>query len=510
MILRGGLVVDGTGTPARRADVEIENGLITAVGHLGEVSNGEIRDVGGLVVAPGFVDIHSHSDLSILGHPDGTSKILQGVTTEVVGNCGLSVVPAGSLEVATMMRPAMSYCDDPSVVWDWTSVAGYRARVAAAQTGPSIEILVGHGILRASVVGLEDRPATSNELARMCAMLDVALSEGAVGMSLGLMYPPSSYAREHELIALGNIIAKHDGLLACHLANYSGGLLQAISSVIRIAEASGSRLQISHLTAVGRENWGSVIPALLLLDEAVSRGVDVAADFYPYLAGSTNLSQLLPGWAMSGGVDALRVRLDDQAVRLRLKNHLKDCAWEDFLLVSSKSAPELDGMRIPQASAMRGVEPASLTLDLLAQCDPVIVAFGRSEDDLRAVMRHPLSVLGSDGLAIDTFGTVGGGAPHPRFFGAFPALFQKYVRDELFLTLEEAVLKCTWAAAKRVGLRNRGLITPGLRADLVVFDPEMIADNSTFADSRQVPSGIVSVFREGIPLVQDGVVLQRT
>lgn len=507
MILRGGLVVDGTGAPGIVVDVAIDDGRIVAVGDLSGRDDGDVRRVDGLVVAPGFVDIHSHSDLSILGHPAGTSKVLQGVTTEVVGNCGLSVAPVDGAETVAMLRPYMTYCEDSTVVWDWTTVAQYRDRVAAAAPALSIELLAGHNVIRGSVVGLDDRPATAAELGRMCAMLDRALSEGARGMSLGLMYPPSSYADEAELIALGEVLARHDALLASHMANYSEGLLDAVRAMIRIGEASGVRVQISHLTATGRANWGTVADALALIDDAVARGVDVAADFYPYLAGSTNLSQVLPGWAISGGWGSLRRRLADPDARERMRAHLDGKAWEDFLLVATASDPGLDGMRIPDAARRRGCPASDLVLDLLAECDPTIVAFGRSEDDLRAVITHPRSVLGSDGLAVDTFGSVGGSVPHPRFFGAFPALFQKYVREEQLVTLEEAVRKCTSAPAERVRLSDRGTIAPGLRADLVVFDPDVIADRATYESSRRVPAGIVSVIRGGREIARDGVLL---
>lgn len=509
MILRGGLVVDGTGAPGVIADVAIEDGTIVAVGDLSDRRDSDERDVSGLVVAPGFVDIHSHSDLSILGHRQGTSMVLQGVTTEVVGNCGLSVAPAASAEVVAMMRPLMTYCEDASVEWDWLGVDGYLARVAEADPAMSIEILAGHNLIRGSVIGLEDRRATAEELERMCGMLDQALVDGARGMSIGLMYPPSSYADEDEFIALGRVIARHDGLLASHMANYSEGLLDAVSSMIRVGEESGCRIQISHLTATGRANWGRVVPALELIDAARARGVDVAADFYPYLAGSTNLSQVLPAWAMSGGFDALRARLADPEQRERIRQNLlgRGIEWSNYLLVFVASDPELDGSSIPDAAAARGTEPVELVLNLFVDCDPTIVAFGRSEDDLRAVMRHPVTVVGSDGLAVDTFGSVGGKVPHPRFFGTFPALFEKYVREEPILTLEEAVRKCTSAPAERLRLRDRGRIAPGLRADLVVFDLNEIADRSTYADSRQVPAGIRSVIHRGAEVARDGVVI---
>lgn len=504
MIVSGGFVVDGTGVPGRIADVAVEGGRITAVGDLRDRRDETVLDATGLVVAPGFVDLHSHSDLSILGHPAGTSKVLQGVTTEVVGNCGLSVVPVASAAVAAALRPTMTYCDDPTVEWDWTGVSGYRARIAAADPSVGIEVLAGHGALRASAVGFDERAATPAELSAMTALLEDALDEGALGLSLGLMYPPSSYADEAELVALARTIAEHDALLAVHLADYSGGLVDAVAAMIRIAEIAGCRLQISHLTAVGREHWGAVPLALALIDSAIERGVDVAPDFYPYLAGSTNLSQLVPGWAMSGGPAALRRRIADPAERERIIDHLADRPWSDYLLVATPGSPDLDGRRLPEAALERGLDEPGLVLELLAAGDPTIVAFGRSQADLDAVMVHSASVLGSDGLAVDPLGIVGGPAPHPRFFGAFPAVFEHAVRERGLLTLEDAVRKCTAAPAERVRLRDRGRIEPGLRGDLVVFDPATIADRATYTASRRTPEGIVAVIRAGTVVASGG------
>lgn len=507
LVLRGGLLVGGDGSAPAQGDLAISDGRIVAVGDVPFRGDREER-VDGLVVAPGFVDIHSHSDFSLLGDPRGESKVLQGVTTEVVGNCGLSVAPIADAAVASRLRPLMTYCDDPRVDWDWTDVEGYLSRVAAASPLIDVKILAGHNTIRGSVLGLAARVATPAEVVAMQQMLDTALAQGAVGLSLGLMYPPSSYADHAELVALGRILAARNAVLASHMADYSSGLLEAVAAMIRIAEESGCRVQISHLAVTGRENWGLVARALDLVDDAVARGIDVGVDFYPYLAGSTNLSQLLPLWSLEGGFDRMRERVRDEATREAVLDHLRarTMGWDEVLLVSVPGDPDLDGSRVDDGAERRGMLPAEFVLDLLERSDPTIVAFGRSEEDLRAVLTHPLSVLGSDGLAVEMAGTVGGPVPHPRFFGAFPALFGRYVRDEGVLTLEEAVRKCTSAPAARVGLRDRGLLAPGLRADFVVFDADRIADRSSYTDSRQVPGGIESVYRQGVRIAHRGSV----
>lgn len=510
LIIRNGLLVDGTGAAPRRGDLAAADGVITALGELPTTLDaGSVIDADGAVVAPGFIDIHAHSDFSILGSPAGTSKLLQGVTTEVVGNCGLSVVPITGPAVAEQLRPLMTYCDDPAVEWDWTTVASYLARVRAADPLLDVLVLAGHNAIRASVVGLDQRPATRIELDRMRQLLDDALRDGAVGMSLGLMYPPSCYADEDELVALGSVLAANDRLMASHMADYGAGVVEAVAAMIRVAERSGCRMQISHLTTAGRANWGLVREALDLVDAAAARGVDVAADMYPYLAGSTNLSQLVPLWTLDGGLARFRARLDEPATYSAIVEHLgtRAVGWDEILLASVASDPSLNGRRVADLAAERDQDPATTVIDLLRTCDPTIVAFGRSEDDLRAALSHPRTTIGSDGLAVDPAGSVGGPVPHPRFFGAFPALFQRYVRDEPLLTLEAAVHKCTGASAQRLRLRDRGTLAVGQRADIVVFDPATIADRATYVDSRQVPAGIDAVIRAGVVVARAGQVV---
>ncbi|WP_308797940.1 N-acyl-D-amino-acid deacylase family protein [Agromyces silvae] len=509
LALRGGWIVDGTGAPGYAGDLAIVDGRIAAVGELGDFRADREVDVGGRVIAPGFVDLHSHSDLSILGHPAGTSKVLQGVTTEVVGNCGLSVAPVSSADVAAALRPLMTYADDPAVDWSWCSVAEYAERVRQADPAIDIRILAGHNTIRGSVVGLADRPATADEIRRMQQMLADALGDGAVGLSLGLMYPPSGYATEAELIALGETLAEHDALLASHMASYADGLIDAVASMIRVAAGSGCRVQISHLAAAGRQNWGKVAEALELVDAARAEGLDVAVDFYPYLAGSTNLSQRAPTWALEGGRAAFLARLADGPTRERIREHLRTGPgrWDEILLVDVQTRPELNGSTVAALADVASADPIDVVLDLLTAEDPTIVAFGRSEEDLRAAIVHPHSMLGSDGLAVETAGRVGGPVPHPRFFGAFPTLFERYVRETPLLSLETAVRKCTALPAERVRLRDRGILAPGLRADVVVFDPATIAGNSTYEDSRRVPRGIHSVYLAGRQTAADGRVV---
>lgn len=504
LAIRGGTVVDGTGAPRRAADVGIHGGAIVALGDVPAATR-EV-DATGHIVAPGFVDIHSHSDLTLLADPRGESKVLQGVTTEVVGNCGLSVAPVSDRTVAELLRPLMTYCDDPRVAWDWTDVGSYLARVDAARPLIDVAILAGHNTIRASVLGLEARHATAEERDRMAEMLETAMRQGARGLSLGLMYPPSSYADHEEFVTLGRVLSRYGGVLASHMADYGSQLVESVEAMVRVGEESGCRIQISHLAVGPRENWGLVARALERVDAAVERGVDIGVDIYPYLAGSTNLSQTLPLWSLEGGFDRFRARVTDPAVRAQVLAHLeaRTMGWDEILLVDVEARPELNGMRVDEAAQAAARPPATFVLELLEVCDPTIVAFGRSEGDLLDVLKHPLSLIGSDGLAVAIRGTVGGPVPHPRFFGTYPALLQKYVRESDALSLEDAIRKCTDAPARRFGLTDRGRIVEGARGDVVLIDLATVADRSSYADSRHAPDGIVAVFREGVQIAADG------
>ncbi|MEU1387834.1 MULTISPECIES: D-aminoacylase [unclassified Nonomuraea] len=488
LLIKGALLVDGTGAPARTADVAVSAGRIEAVGDLGGQAAAQVVEAGGRMVCPGFVDVHSHSDLALISNPRAHSKIRQGVTTEVLGNCGLGVLPLEAGTDTAALRAAVAFIDvDPAVEWSWRDLAGYRAALTAA--GPSVNTasLVGHLPLRAAAVGFADRPATTSERARMCELLAAALDDGALGLSTGLIYAPASYADEAELVTLAGVVAAYGGVFAWHLRDYTDGLAESVRQAVRVAEASGCRTQISHLAAVGRRNWGGVARALRLIEAA---DADVRADVYPYLAGSANLSQLLPGWAHDGGEAAMRRRLRDPRVRGRIRAEWADRWWDwpDVFVDGSPLATDDDA------------------LDLVAEGGNAVamVAFGRSEDDLLAALAHPATVIGSDGFALDPAGPTGRGTPHPRSYGCYPRLLRHHVGPGR-LTLEQAVHKCTGAPAKLFGLAGRGSIRVGAAADLLLLDLEKIEDLSTFTHPHRYPAGIDLVVVNGAVVIDDGV-----
>lgn len=511
LLVRGGTLVDGTGAEPRRADVGVLDGRVGGVGDLAADSAATVVDATDRVVTPGFVDVHTHSDLTLLSNPLAHSKVRQGVTTEVVGNCGLGVAPlagpAGTAGAAAI-RASVGYLDlDPDVEWSWSGWPGYLDAVEKARPSVNVAALVGHLPLHAGVVGFDDRPATRDELDRMAGLLSDALAAGAVGLSTGLMYAPLTFARPDELVALGEVVAAHDRLFAWHLRDYADDLVGAVEQALEVGERTGCRTQLSHLIAVGKRNWAKLDTALELVDAARGRGLDVAVDVYPYLAGNAPLSQRLPAWVQDGGTEAMRERLaDPDVVRAVREAWAADSlGWED---VTVNSAPlpagaEVTGRSVTELAVQRGTDPDAVAIELLVEFGNAVtmIAFGRYAGNLTAVLRHPASVVGSDGQALDPDGPTGHGVPHPRSYGCYPRLFADFVRTGAgrtgTLSLAEAVRKCTSAPARRVGLTDRGVVEAGSAADLVVLDLDRIEDRATFAEPQRFPTGIDAVVVNG-------------
>lgn len=513
LLVRGGDVVDGSGAPARRADVLVRGDRIAAVldgGCSGEPRAGTVVDATGCVVAPGFVDIHTHSDLTLLSAPTAPSAVRQGVTTVVVGNCGLGTFPVtGGARDLARVRSAVAYLDvDPGVQWSWRDFDGYAAAVSAAQPSVGVGVLVGHLPLHAAVVGYDDRDPSASELAAMGALLDEQLAAGASGLSTGLAYAPLTTVRERELLMLGHVVAAHDGLFAWHLRDYGDELLDAVGQALRVARETRCRTQLSHLVSVGPRNRGRVRRALDLVDAALADGVDVGVDVYPYVFGNCPLSQLLPAWAQEGGAERMRVVVADAAARARIRAEWVDrpIGWDEISLSRVPGTdPRRLGRTVSAVASAQGRDADDVALDLLASHgnDVIITAGGRAESDVRAVLAHPSGVVASDGQALDPAGPTGRGMPHPRSYGCFPRVFGDYVADG-GLTLAEAVRKCTSAPAARLGYRDRGLLRAGLRADITVFDPRGIRDCAGYQDPHRFPAGISDVIVAGTPVVRAG------
>jgi len=499
LLLQGGTVFDGLGAPGRVADVAVAGGRVVAVG--GDPPAGLRRvDCHGLAVAPGFVDTHAHSDLVHLGDQPQPFKLLQGVTTEVVGNCGLTFAPldAASAEVAATLWSGLAG-GAPIGPAGFGELAGRLDRAGPAN---NLALLVGHGTLRLTANGLEERlgPGAAT---RMAALAAEAFAAGAVGLSSGLIYVPGSYADTGELVALARVAAAHGGVYATHMRDEGAHLVAALDEAVAIARAAGARLQVSHCKAAGRAAHGSAGRLLERLAAARLEGVDAQGDQYPYDAGATGLSALLPPAVAAGGTEAMRARLRDPAARAALRAQAErggvgDGGWAeadpaDVLLTGHRDG-RLVGRTLAEAAGDR--DPWDALCDLVAD-DPAatIVVRLMREDDVRAILASPLVGVGSDSLA--PFGL-----EHPRTWGCFPRLLGRYVREEQVLTWEQAIRKATWLGARQFRLDGRGLLVEGAVADLCVFDPATVGHDGTYLDPDVPVRGIVHVLLAGEPVVE--------
>jgi N-acyl-D-aspartate/D-glutamate deacylase len=508
-IFKNGVVIDGRGIPAFRADVAVSGGRISEIGVLEVSSVYETIDISGMVVAPGFIDIHTHSDLTLISNPLAQSKIRQGVTTEVVGNCGFGSAPLPKGVDVQALRAAVAYIDlDSSVDWDWDTVDGYLSYMANLKTSVNVASLVGHIPIHTAVVGYGKTVATRRQIDEMNELLREGLNSGAYGFSTGLNYSPISYASREELLGFAGVVAETNSFFAWHMRNYGDELMASVNEVISIARETGARTQISHLVAVGERNWGAVQRALEEIDRANSQGADISVDVYPYLAGNCPLSQFLPAWAQEGGDQAMKDRLGDPNVRKRIIDEWCDplVSWNEIQISSVINGREqLVGQTIADIAVGEGKSGDESALNLMAEMGNSlgIIAFGRSEQDLLSVFNHSRALIGSDGQSLDPFGPTGSGSPHPRSYGCYPRLLSSYVGSS-GLSLERAIQMSTSAVARKLQFSDRGEIVAGARADLVVFDPTHVRDRSTFNDPHQFPLGIPHVMVNGELAIRDG------
>jgi N-acyl-D-amino-acid deacylase len=498
-IIRNVDVLDGSGAPAYRADIALEGDRIAAIGDLVASASSGTLIGNGLVAAPGFIDIHSHSDYTLPINPRAESKIRQGVTTEVIGMCGGSAAP---LDPEDRERLKASR---PELPWTWTSFADYLGFLREKGTSVNVVPMVGHGTVRGMALGQEDRPPTADEMAEMQRLVAQAMDEGAWGLSTGLIYAPSSFSNTEELVELSRVPAERGGFYFTHIRGEGPTLLDSVSEAISIGERAGLPVQIAHFKAQGPENWHLLDQALALLDEARARGVDVAADRYPYVASSTGLRAYLPQWAHDGGTEALLQRLADPEQRKRILDtpFPRGRRWEATMISYARTHPEWEGLNVAQIAAQRGADPTETALDLVLEGDGnvSVVHFGMDEDNLKKALRHPAIMVGSDGSARAPYGPLGEGKAHPRNYGTFVRVLAKYAREEGVLSMAEAVHKMSGMPAARLGLCDRGRLEVGLKADLVLFNPDTVRDRATFTDPYQYPEGVEYVYVNGQAVV---------
>lgn len=516
VLLQGGWVVDGSGNPRWRGDVAIRGDRIAALGRLTNVAARETLDVSGMIVAPGFIDMMGQSEINVLIDNRVLSKVTQGVTTEITGEGG-SVAPLTDALVALDSAFMKKY----HFREDWRDLDGYFDQLARNRSTVNIATFVGATQIRTVVMGNEDRQPSAVELDHMTALVDSMMEQGALGVWSALEYAPANYSHTEELIALATAARRHGGIYASHMRNEGSRIDQALDETFRIAREADIPAEISHLKVAGRRSWGRMRAVLARIDSARAAGLDITADQYPYTAAATSLDASLPPWAESGGLDSLLARLRDPAIRARIRREMLQPTngVEGFYLESGggggilitgvfqDSLRDLQGKRISEIAAARSRDPIETIFDILLaegghRTDAVY--FDMSEPDVQAAMRTWWVAVNTDYGGVAPDGPLGAQSAHPRAYGTFPRILGRYVRDSGLMSLEFAVRKMTSLAAQRVGLTDRGLLRPGMFADITVFDPATVADRATYEQPHQPSTGIEYVFVNGQAVLKRG------
>lgn len=540
-LIRGALILDGSGGDPFIGDVLVDGGRIAEVGvrraaagdpapegRVDAPTGARVIDADGRALAPGFIDMHAHSDLAVLADPDHLAKTTQGVTTEVIGQDGLAYAPVTDATMPMIREQIAGWNGIPeNVDLAWRSVGEYLDEIDRRGSATHVAHLLPQGTIRMNVVGNENRAASDAQLRQMQEQVDRGMREGAFGMSSGLTYVPGMFADTDELVALAEVVAAHGGYYSPHQRSYGAGALDAYAEMIRVAERSGVALHLTHATMNFPENAGRAGELLALIDDAIARGVDVTLDTYPYLPGATTLAALLPGRAQEGGIDRTLERLGDAGQRAWIRHQMEVVGsdgchgvpvdWHSIEIAGVRD-PALGGFvgrtiaeiaaeggfaggwRVGGAAAA-GVPctPAEVFFDLL-QADRMgtsILQHVGDEDNVRTMMRHPRHMAGSDGILV-------GEKPHPRGYGTYPRYLGHYVREEGVLSLPEAIVHLASGPAARLSLHDRGRIAPGMVGDLVLFDPATVADRATFAEPRRTAQGVHTVLLGGRAVIEDG------
>jgi N-acyl-D-amino-acid deacylase len=504
LLFRGVSLVDGTGSDARPADVLLAAGRVAAVASPGAIPRadaGRAVDGDGLVLAPGFIDAHSHADCAPLIDEVDVSKISQGVTTEVVGNCGFSLAPCPPEQRAAISQLCGRLF--PPLAYDWVTVADLFEHADAGGYIVNAVPLVGHHAIRIAVMGTADRAPGPSDVERMRAEVSRALAAGAGGLSSGLIYPPGMYGDTDELAALASVLSSRH-TYSTHLRGEGTRLLESVTEAVEVARRAGCRLQVSHLKAAGRGAWGSVVPAMKLMDSARQSGVRIHHDVYPYEANSTLLASCLPPWFHDGGHEATLARLHDPDALARAEREIEhdDGTWDnwvsgsgwDSILVTEAADSRDEGRTVADIARTRHRTPFQTLIDLLIVSDlrSWMCVFAMSPEDVEAAMLHPRGCIGSDGVPPGRQGK-----PHPRLFGTFTRVLARYVRETGRMSLPEAIAKMTSLPAEAFGLHGRGVVAVGAPADVVLFDPQRVADKATFTQPTRLSTGIEMVVVNG-------------
>ncbi|NLO56611.1 MAG: D-aminoacylase [Thermovirga sp.] len=511
LLVRDARLYDGCGGPWYKGDLAVKDGKIAKIGKIRNADAPIVINAEGKALSPGFIDAHTHLDFVCSSINDTASKVTQGVTTEIAGNCGLSLIPVRPETIEELKQYLAPFIpSDVNLSWKWRSLENWFDRVDEKGNSTNVASLVGHGTLRIYAMGFDDRKPSGQEMTEMKKALAQSMEEGALGLSTGLIYPPGCYSDTDELSELCEVVAEYGGLYVTHMRNEGPEMLQSVEEALEIGRRSGCPVHISHHKSSGRQNFGLVSQSLRMLEDARTEGIDVTCDVYPYTAGSTLISSLLPKWVHEGGVRRMLERLKDLASRQRIvdelnrvipgwENLVKGCGWDNIMISSCENEPTLEGKTITEIASERRSSPEDTLLDMILETEgkATIALFMMDEKDCSTVLVHPLSMVGSDGFASSFTGVLSKGKPHPRSFGTFPRVLGKYVREDDLMTLERALWKMTGFPAQRFGLKDRGFLKEGMAADLVVFDPLVIIDNATYKEPRQQADGIDYVILGG-------------
>lgn len=512
ILIKHGLIVDGNKTPAYEGDILIENEKILKISQDLNEEADKVIDAKGRVICPGFIDTHSHSDLVILVNPYNEVKIRQGITTEVLGQDGISMAPLPQEHISSW-RKNLAGLDGESdeIDWKYETTENYLKMMDYNEVGLNETYLVPHGNVRMEAMGLEDRPATKEEIQKMCEITERELKAGAIGLSTGLIYIPCAYSLTEEIIEMCKVVAKYDGVFVVHQRSEADTILTSMEEIIEIGKQSGVKVHFSHFKVCGKANWKYIPQVIELLEKAEKEGIRVSFDQYPYAAGSTMLGVVLPPWAHSGGTDKLIERLSDENERAKMKKDIANGieGWDNFIefagidqifVTSVKTEKNKDtiGKSLLEIGKMRGKDPLDATFDLLKEEENAVgmVDFYGLEEHIIGFMKRDEQNVCTDGLLA--------GKPHPRAYGSFPKILGRYVRELNVLTIEEAVYKMTKKAATSFSIKDRGELKEGYFADIVIFDKDTVSGCDDFINSMQYPTGIDYVIINGNCVVEEG------
>jgi N-acyl-D-amino-acid deacylase len=521
ILIKKGRVIDGTGNPWFKADVGIKHGKIIAIGKLRNMDSKKMIDASGYFVVPGFIDAHSHGDYNTLVYRDMENVTHQGITTIIAGQCGSSPAPLSDLIREQAQKTINANLPEGfELKLTWSNFDEYLKEEEKERLGANVAHLVGHGAIRAAAMGYNAREPSADEVDKMRDYTKEAMQSGAFGLSTGLIYPPGIYAKTNEIIELGKVVAKYDGIYDSHIRGEGKTLIKALEEALDVGYKAGLPVQISHHKIASKTIWGSSVQTLEMFEQARENGLDVTLDQYPYKAGSTSLMTLLPPWVHDGGREKALERLKVPKLRARMKKEIEEGieGWENFagelgwenVYVTSVNSDEnkyVEGLNLSEIKKKRGTDNEFIALyELLLEEEGTagMVIFYGDEDDVKRIMKHPLHMVGTDAGCCTIKGPFCRGKPHPRHYGTYPKILGKYVREERILSWEEAIRKMSSFPAQRFSILNRGIIRLGMWADITIFNPKTIIDRSTYKEPHQFPTGIPYVIVNGKETISEG------